>query len=353
MNKKIIIYVFAILLLSAAVLAVAQQVVIGVEGTVTDSAGKPFEGVVGANVDNAQGGITMTTDDGTFSLLVGSTNPVNLVCGSQHDLVVHVYPPGQDIEVGKYKFTACYGTAGDFTVPRNLVVTGSATVGGVATIGSNLVAYGTASTIGGLRLGAGYAGAATNLRTWTITTPDLGYHGGPEQGSALVIYGDVQISPGLETGPGSGTRLPGNLIVSGAIKPVTPQVIKFKQSYAYLDATPKDGTDQWAPWVHCPEGLSEAWLDNPTKIHHDFTKYFINGKGFKMVMPSGIYYYCNWDWGNTKSQCHDSYGNIETGSLETDGSGYNRKVRAKCPCEDTPSKDYCGCGIVCVWFELG
>lgn len=145
--KKSILYVFAILLLSAVALAVPQHVVIAVDGVITDSAGVAVGSrTVAVQVDGAPTveGVhrhgqhqVMTNTAGGFSALVGSTNSLMLECGTPYGLNIYVCETANQIPcldftgtdgqinlVGTYTFTACYGTQGAFTVPGVVSVQG-------------------------------------------------------------------------------------------------------------------------------------------------------------------------------------------------------------------------------------
>jgi hypothetical protein len=147
MNQKINLWIIAILVFSAAAFAVNTQVVIGVEGTVTDiTTGQLLKnGYVQLQVTDMSGGIPATngglvtpkTDDtGKFNVLVGGgANALNLACGTQYNLAVSVCKDGSSCldkaSVGTYKFTACYGTQDAFNVPGALTVTGISNLGDV------------------------------------------------------------------------------------------------------------------------------------------------------------------------------------------------------------------------------
>jgi len=140
--NKINLWIIAIVVLSAV--AFAQQVVIGVEGTITykGTAVKDKQlqfNVSGANNNND--GLTYGTPDinGRFSVLVGSQKKLDLTCGQQYSLQISVcsldnnqdcYEQGTEgtwTNIGTYKFTACYGTTGDFNVAGTIRLTGAET----------------------------------------------------------------------------------------------------------------------------------------------------------------------------------------------------------------------------------
>jgi hypothetical protein len=127
MNGKIGLYMIAILVLSA--FAFAEQVVIGVEGTVTTTGGTPYAGPIQLNVEGMGTTDATTNANGTFSALVGSQTPLTLTCGTQYTLSIFIGTT-TSVLVGGYKFTACYGTQGPFNVPGTLTVGGDLNVAG-------------------------------------------------------------------------------------------------------------------------------------------------------------------------------------------------------------------------------
>jgi hypothetical protein len=154
----------AILVLSAFVFAVGTQVVIGVEGTATKD-GDAIQSPLQLKVTTATGGAiinngligTKPDNNGVFSALVGSgATQLQLTCGTQYTLNISVCTAVTTAEecalstatttsVGGYKFTACYGTQGDFNVPGMLTVSGIATINGITNMNNN-VNIGTATS---------------------------------------------------------------------------------------------------------------------------------------------------------------------------------------------------------------
>jgi hypothetical protein len=195
MIKKIGLYVIVILVLSAFVFA--EQVAIGVEGTVTKD-GNPYSGPITLNVDGSLGTTNTFTDNGKFSVLVGGQTTLSLICGTQHTLNIYI-SQATPVLVGGYTFIACYGTQGNFNVPTNLNVGGNFALAGTLSLNGNS-AFLTQKDNGAF-------GDTLHINPWGSPTtngagiPDTGYDSimfnanGPAQ---IIMNGGLSVNGGFK-----------------------------------------------------------------------------------------------------------------------------------------------------------
>jgi hypothetical protein len=205
MNMKINLWIIAILVFSAAAFA-ATQVVIGVEGTVTDiDTGQLLKnGYVQLQVTDMSGGIPATngglvtpqTDStGKFSTLVGGgANALELSCGTQYNLDVSVCTDGTSscatkASVGSYKFTACYGTQTDFNVPGALIVG----TGPISLNGKNIFSQTISGTTLNINPLGGYSSVVFNTGSSVTTT----INGNLTVSGDLIVTGNLVASSNL------------------------------------------------------------------------------------------------------------------------------------------------------------